>query len=345
MPAEVLGGAGWEAWAVAAALVGALGVYALLGGADFGGGVMDLLARGPRRDAQRALIASAIGPVWEANHVWLILAAVLLFSAFPAAFAALTTALHVPLTLFLLGVVARGAAFTFRAYWPPGAPARVAWGPLFSGASVLAPLTLGCMVGALASGAVGDGREGLSGAWHAPFALACGLFALALFSFLAACYLHAEAPAGPLREDFRARALGLAGAVALLAAAVLGLARGGAPEVWAGLTAGGPAFALQVATALAAAGAWAGLLLRRPRLARAAAAGQVALIVLGWAAAQAPYLVVPGHTVAGSAAHPDVLRVLLVALALGGLLLGPSLWALFRVFRPGTAAGGGGTHG
>src|SRR5436305_9351259 len=101
--------------ALAAAIGVALCLYFLFGGADFGGGVWDLLASGPRAAAQRRAIAAAIGPVWEANHVWLILVIVVLFTGFPAAFAAISVALHIPLTLFLVGVVLRGSAFAFRA--------------------------------------------------------------------------------------------------------------------------------------------------------------------------------------------------------------------------------------
>src|SRR5687768_10037530 len=97
--------------ALAAVLLAALVLYALSGGADFGGGVWDLLARGPRAAAQREQIAHAIGPIWEANHVWLILVVVVLFAAFPPAFAAIATVLHVPLTLMLIGIVLRGSAF------------------------------------------------------------------------------------------------------------------------------------------------------------------------------------------------------------------------------------------
>src|SRR5207247_3294027 len=97
-------------------IVGSLTGYARLGGADFGGVVWDLLARGPRRERQRHLIAEAIGPVWEANHVWLILAIVLLFTCFPPAFARLGTLLHIPLSLVLIGIVLRGSAFTFWRY-------------------------------------------------------------------------------------------------------------------------------------------------------------------------------------------------------------------------------------
>src|SRR5512132_2447517 len=124
----------------AGCILGSLVLYALFGGADFGGGVWDLLASGPRRAEQRALIERAIGPIWEANHVWLILVVVLLFAAFPPAFAAISIALHVPLTLFLVGVVFRGSAFTFRAYDDRGDHRQKRWGLLFSLASVASPI-------------------------------------------------------------------------------------------------------------------------------------------------------------------------------------------------------------
>jgi len=101
---------------VALLIMVALTVYVLMAGADFGGGVWDLLAGGPRRQAQRALVADAITPIWEANHVWLIFVVVLLFTCFPPAFARLAVDLHIPLMLMLIGIVLRGAAFTFRAY-------------------------------------------------------------------------------------------------------------------------------------------------------------------------------------------------------------------------------------
>ena len=99
---------------LAGVILVALTAYVLLGGADFGGGIWDLLADGPRKTRQRELIAHAIGPVWEANHVWVILAMVLLFTCFPRAFARIAIALHVPLTLMLIGIVLRGSAFVFQ---------------------------------------------------------------------------------------------------------------------------------------------------------------------------------------------------------------------------------------
>ncbi|GHG79981.1 cytochrome d ubiquinol oxidase subunit II [Comamonas sp. JC664] len=320
------------------AVAGTFVLYALFGGADFGGGVWDLLASGPRKAEQRALIARAIGPVWEVNHIWLIVGMVLLFAGFPRAFAVLSVALHVPLTLLLLGIVFRGAAFTFRAYDTRGDAVQRRWGLVFSGASVFAPLLLGMCVGAVVGGTVRvEGRVVTSGffaSWLTPFAWAVGALALCLFAFLAAVYLTHEAPSTALREDFRRRALGSGVAVFLSALAVLLLARDGAPRVWEGLLRSPFALALHVGTAVAAVASFGLLWTRRFRWARVAAALQAGLIVLGWAASQHPYLVVPDVTLQSAAASPGAQRLLLVALGVGTAIVVPSLVLLFRVFRP-----------
>jgi len=332
------------ALAVAAAALLSLVAYALLGGADLGGGLWDLLASGPRRREQRDLVEHAIGPIWEANHVWLILVLVVLFTGFPAAFAAISTTLFVPLTVLLLGIVLRGAAFTFRAYGEAGDAVQRRWGLVFSAASVLAPLMLGATVGALASGQLRLGAEGepLGGpmAWLSPFSAATGLLALSLFGFLAAVYLTLEA-SGPLRDDFRRRAIGAGGATFVTALAAAALSLREAPLLFAGLTARPWSLPLHAATGLAALGAFWALFTGRFRAARLLAAAQVALIVLGWGASQYPYLVVPDVTLASAAAPPRTLALLLLALGLGALTLIPSLWLLFRVFK-GTGRGVGG---
>ncbi len=325
-PADLLG----------AVILVALVAYALLGGADFGGGIWDLLASGPRRREQRALVERAIGPIWEANHVWLILVVVVLFTAFPMAFGAISTALFVPLVLLLVGIVLRGAAFTFRTYDRQDDPVQMRWGLVFSMSSVLAPLMLGIAVGALASGRLRVGPDGtaVSDALAAvsPFTIATGLFACALFAFLAASYLAVEA-AGPLREDFRWRAIATGIAVFLGAVAAAALSRREAPVVFRGLTARGWSAPFHVATGAAALTAFAGLLVRRLRLARFAAALQVALIIVGWGASQYPYLVVPDVTLASASAPRSVQLLLLAALAAGATTLFPSLYLLFRVFK------------
>jgi cytochrome d ubiquinol oxidase subunit II len=318
---------------LAGALLAALVLYVLLGGADFGGGVWDLLASGPRKAEQRALVEQAIGPIWEANHVWLILAVVLLFTGFPSAFAALSIDLFVPLVLFLLGIVLRGAAFTFRTYDRPDPRVKVRWGLIFSMSSIIAPIVLGVVVGTIASGrlrAESRGAEPL--AWLSPFPLAVGVLAVALFAFLAATYLAVEAD-GALREDFRRRAIGAGVAVFAAAAVAAVLSSREAPLVFAGLTRRGFSVPLHLATAAAALTAFGALLRKRVRLARAAAALQAALIVAGWGASQYPYLVVPDVTLASAAAPRATLVPVLWALAAGAVLLFPALYLLFRVFK------------
>jgi cytochrome d ubiquinol oxidase subunit II len=132
---------------LAAAVLFTLVAYALFAGADFGAGLWDLLASGPRAERQRETIAHAIGPIWEANHVWLILAVVLTFAAFPSVFATLAVRLHIPLALMLLGIVLRGASFVFRTY--DGEHAKRRWGRRFAAASAVTPLLLGVIVGAI----------------------------------------------------------------------------------------------------------------------------------------------------------------------------------------------------
>lgn len=315
-----------------AVILGALVFYVLLGGADFGGGIWDLFASGPRAREQRALVERAIGPIWEANHVWLILVIVVLFTGFPKAFAAISIGLFVPLVVLLVGIVLRGAAFTFRLYDGRDATQK-AWGLAFSVSSVVAPLALGTIVGALASGRarLDDGTAG-GLTWLGPFPLAVGVFAAALFAFVAATYLAVEA-AGALREDFRRRALAAGVTVFVAAAAALVLSARDAPLVFLGLTRRGWSLPFHVATGAAAVLAFWALATRRVELARAAAAAQTALIVLGWGASQYPYVVVPDLTLASASAPARTQELLLLTLAGGAVVLFPCLYLLFRVFK------------
>jgi cytochrome d ubiquinol oxidase subunit II len=333
---------------VAGILVLALNAYIVTGGADFGGGVWDLLATGPRRQAQRALIESQIGPIWEANHVWLVLVVVILFTAFPPAFATLGIVLHVPLSLMLIGIVLRGSSFVFRSYGARGNTSEHRWGRVFAAASIVTPLLLGIIVGAIASGAVGRAAARLPGSaatgappptfttifvapWLAPFPLAMGALALSMFAFLAATYLTVAAHDDTLREDFRRRALGAALAVLVVASVGLAVAHRHAPIVGHALT-GGWALVLPVATALAALIAIYALWTRRWLLARAGAALEVSLILWGWVVAQYPLLIPPSQTLSAAAAPPITLTLLLYALAGGGVILFPALAWLFRLF-------------
>jgi cytochrome d ubiquinol oxidase subunit II len=330
---------------LAAITLVSLTAYVLLGGADFGGGVWDLFAFGPRCDRQRDLVAEAIGPIWEANHVWLVLVVVLLFTCFPPAFAGLSIILHIPLALMLIGIVLRGSAFTFRAYGGEHVARQRQWGHVFAIASVATPILLGIIIGAVASEGAGEAIARVSAApstsftalyiapWLTPFSVGVGVLTLVLFAFLAAVYLTVEAPDDALREDFRRRALAAALAVFVAALGVLLLAHFTAPLVGAGLTTSPWAIPLHIATGIAAIAAIVALWERRYRVARVCAAAQVTLILWGWALAQYPYLVPPTLTIHSAAAPPRTLELALWALAIGAAVLFPSLAYLFRLFK------------
>jgi cytochrome d ubiquinol oxidase subunit II len=317
---------------LAGAVLVALNAYVLLGGADFGGGVWDLLARGPRQRAQRDLVTHAIGPSWEANHVWLILVIVLLFVCFPAAFVRLTVTLNIPLTLVLFGIVLRGSAFVFRSYGGGRDAVQNRWGRVFATASLITPVLLGMAFGAAASGrVVPSGREvpflqAYIAPWTSTFSIQVGALTLVAFAYLAAVYLTVAAPDDALREDFRRRAL-ITGVVVLLIGAPPLLATAPRWEI------------IAAATATAALAMWS-LFTRRFQLARVAAAAQISLVLWGWALAQYPLILPPDLAIEDAAAPALTLRLVAWALGAGFVVLVPSLVYLYRVFdnspdRPG----------
>lgn len=300
----------------------ALVLYFVAGGADFGGGMWDLLASGPRKALQREAVARALGPIWEANHVWLILAVVVLFAGFPRAFQLITTQLHVPLTLFLIGVVFRGSAFVFH---------QRGWGRVFGWASLLSPLFLGMCVAAISSGRI---EEGYFSPWTTPFAIVIGLFAVAQCAFLAAVFLAFETRKDPeLSGDFEARAFLSGVVVGVLAFLALLLSRRGAPMLFEGLTGSPLAMLMHVMTATMAVSALWFLRRRAFELARFSAAVQVALVLGGWMSSQYPFLVVPGLTLENAAGHASARTAIVWALLAGLPVLAPSLWLLFKVFK------------
>jgi cytochrome d ubiquinol oxidase subunit II len=322
---------------IAIVTLASLMIYALMGGADFGGGVWDLLARGPRARRQRDVIADAIAPIWEANHVWLILVVVLLFTAWPKAFGAIMTALHIPLTAMLIGIVLRGTAFVFRKYDSKRDAVQLRWTRIFGISSVFTPFVQGVTLGALTTGQVrfenGMVHTNFFAGWLAPFPFACGVFALVLFAFLAATYLTLDAGQDPeVQNDFRRRAISAEITLAPVAALVFFTSKAGAPEMYRGLTNWWAPFLLAGTTAFALL-ALAALRRRAYQVARAAAIGQVTTILAGWCLAQYPYLLYPDLTVWNSAAPQITLRLLAIALALGALILLPSLFFLFHVFK------------
>ena len=322
---------------IAVVILISLILYALMGGADYGGGMWDLLASGPRADRQRHAIVEAIAPIWEANHVWLILVIVLLFTAFPRAFSVTMIALHIPITAMLIGIVLRGSAFVFRKYDSTEDAVQRRWSTIFGIASFFTPFFQGLTLGALTTGAihfVGDRvTTGFFAGWLTPFALTCGLFALALFAFLAATYMTVDTQDQPdLQNDFRLRALWTQMALIPLAIIVFVTSKYGAPFMYQGLTNWWAPLLLGW-TALSAITAALALWSRRFYLARIAAVAQVTFILLGWGLAQFPHLVTPDVTIQNAAAPESTFKLLLLALGAGVVVLLPSLLYLFQIFK------------
>ncbi|MGY5007101.1 cytochrome d ubiquinol oxidase subunit II [Streptomyces sp. 900105755] len=304
--------------------------YSLLGGADFGAGFWDLTAGGAERGRRpRHLIDTSLGPVWEANHTWLVYCLVFLWSGFPTAFTAITTTLYLPLGIAALGIVLRGAGFAFRKATLRTREQRV-YGAVFAASSVLTPYCFGSIAGAIASGRVPTGGDGDAvGSWLNPTSALGGVLAVLVCAYLAAVYLHAAArqqgdPA--LEHYFRDRALlasVLTGAVSVAGIFVL---RQDAPRLFHQLS--HRALALVVLAALC--GVATVLLLLRDRRTglRMLATAAVALVVLGWGVAQYPYLL-GTHLRIGDAASPDAtLKVTIGVAIVAGLLIFPSVGLL-----------------
>jgi cytochrome bd ubiquinol oxidase subunit II len=322
---------------LAGAILVSLVMYSLLAGADYGAGFWDLMCHGPRRQQQRHLIEQAIGPVWEANHVWLILTIVLLFSGFPDAFGALCVGLAIPLFLVLLGIVLRGCSFVFRAYFTGERRTQLYWGKVFSISSSMTPLFLGILIGSISCDSVvihgGVSENGFLKTWLLPFPIAVGILTVSLFAYLSACYLAADAGSAELKDDFRMRGL-IAGVVSVAMALITYVIAGSsAAGIRQELSSRPAAWLIEVCALGSMIVAFRGLWLRRFQQARIAAAIQVALIVTGWGIAQYPYLIRPGITIANSAAPDNVAAAIDAALGCGAIVLIPSLMVLFTVFK------------
>jgi cytochrome bd ubiquinol oxidase subunit II len=314
----------------------AVTVYALLGGADYGAGVWDLLAGGRHRGRRaRDHITHAIGPVWEANHVWLIFVLVLMWTGFPSAYAAIASTLYAPLTLIALGVIARGAAFAFRkAIEVPWA--QQAFGAAFAFSSLVTPFTLGAAAGAIASGRVPPGlaRGNAVTSWINPTSILSGTFAVVACAFLAASYLACEAEQSRdtvLTGYFRRRALIAGLLTGALSVGGLAVLSADAPRLYAGLS--GRALPLVVAAGLCGAAAMALAWNRRYALLRIAAAAAVAIVLWAWGVAQFPQLLPPGLTIDAAAAPDTTLHATLVCTGIGIVLLIPALVLLLRMPR------------
>jgi cytochrome d ubiquinol oxidase subunit II len=312
------------------ALIG-LAAYVVLGGADFGAGIWHTLLPGERHRRLRDHTYHAMGPVWEANHVWLIFVLVVVWTAYPEAFGAIFSTLYVPLFAAALGVIMRGTCYALRGAVAGAREERIL-GALFGASSALTPFALGAAVGGIASGRVplGNAEGDAIDSWLNPTSVLVGVLAVATSAYLAAVWLSADG-ARARREDlveaFRTRALAagvVAGAVAVAGVFVL---RSDAEPIYDGLTSGAGLGA--VAASVAAGAATLSFVARRRlEVARWLAALAVGTLVAGWALAQQPRFL-PGLTVEQAAAGHDTLVALLVSIGVGAAILVPSLALLF----------------
>jgi cytochrome bd ubiquinol oxidase subunit II len=318
-----------------ALIIAGLTAYAVLGGADFGAGFWDLTAGGAARGARvRGMVERSMSPVWEANHVWLIFVLVVFWTAFPTAFGSVFSTLYVPLGLAAIGIIFRGAAFALRGQAATINEARTL-GATFALSSVITPFCLGAAVGGIASGRipVGNASGHAFSSWLNPTSAVIGALAVLSGAYLAAVYMAGDARrAGlpDLERAFRDRAL-LAGVVnGAVAIGALFVVRDDARPLYDGLTSG-TGLALVIASAVCGVVTLALVWGERFELSRVSAAGAVACITVGWAAAQSPYLL-PGHlTLDQAAASHGVLEAMLISLGVGFVILVPSLALLYRL--------------
>jgi cytochrome d ubiquinol oxidase subunit II len=312
--------------AVAAAMFVGVIAYALFGGADFGSGFYDLTAgSGPQGAELRTLVDHSIGPVWEANHVWLIYVLVMWWTGFPTAFAAAMTTLFIPMMLALAGIVLRGAGFAFRKYAETYAQARL-FGVIFAGSSLITPFFLGAVAGGIASGRVPRGGYGEQfGSWLNPTSLVGGCLAVATSAFLAGVFLTADAARGGrtvLAERMRARTLAVGVLAGLIVFTGLYPIVRDAPTLSHGLR--DRALPLLAMAAVAGAVTLVLIFRRRYRVARVFAAAAVAAVVTGWGVGQYPWILVDQLTINEAAGAPATLAGLLVVVALAVLLILPA---------------------
>lgn len=320
-------------------LLATITLYAIMGGADFGAGVWEFNTALRASEKEREQLYRAIGPVWEANHVWLLFALVMMFSAFPIAFAAISRALWIPLLLALLGIFARGIGFAFRKYAAGAVRQQAVFGAVFAFASTSTPFFFGACAGAIASGIPVTDRGHFTGdhiaVWTRPLPIFCAFFAVGLCSYIAAVFMCRESENDrdeQLSELWRRRALKMGVILGVFSTGGLVLVAREAPELWTGFQSSGLPFVLTSG----AAGLLSMLFVWKSRFVPAAVAASitVATVTLGWGAAQYPVLIPPNLTIASTKAPDSILWAMTIAIAGGAVVLVPSLgWLLFLFKR------------
>jgi cytochrome d ubiquinol oxidase subunit II len=317
---------------VALILMVGITAYALFGGADFGAGFWDLVAGGAERGREpRAVITHAIGPVWEANHVWLIFCLVVLWTAFSEAFASITLTLFVPLSIAALGIVFRGSAFAFRKEVTRTSSQRN-FGAAFAISSVIVPFCMGAVAGAIASGRVPSGGKAGDpvSSWINPTSILGGVLAVTVCAYLAAVYmvLDARRVGTPgMVEYFRRRAVGTAIAAGAIALGGIFVLHAEDTYLFHGLTS--RALPLVILSTLCGLGSLFLLMRANHTGARLLAMGAVATVVLGWGVAQYPYILPTSLKLSAAAAPDATLWSVVIVFVIAAVVILPSLGLLY----------------
>lgn len=319
-------------------LAASLVLYVVFGGADFGAGILEIFPSQLRKERQ-ITINRALAPVWEANHVWLIVAVVILFTGFPVAFAAVTTFFHIPLTIMLLGITFRGCAFTFRFYDPFKDDSHRVYTHLFVASSILCPLSMGWILAGMTSGALntqGSFFDAYVLPWFSAYGFALGLFVMTLFAHLAAVFLIGETQDPSLRRQFSKYVVGTSSAVVISGLLVFAALAASRHTLWAEFFRDvGSLAALLIATALFVPLFW-GIRNQRVQLIRVIAAIQIVCVLGGWLWHQYPTILVTDQgaiTLYDAMAGEATVRTMVIALCVGSLLIFPGLFYLYKTFK------------
>lgn len=316
-------------------------LYVLLGGADFGAGIVEFFLKKGKHEDQREIIGKAIGPIWEANHMWLIIIVVILFMGFPNVYGQVSIFLHIPLTCLLIGIVLRGTAFTFRHYDAIKDDSQKYYNFIFKYSSLWTSFFFGVIAGALTSQRIDPSANDFLSLyvydWLNIFSFAVGLFTVCIFGFLASVYLIGETNGEETKKHF------IETGRSLLIAMVI---TGGLVFLTSELTGAGLtrrfldhpfAIGTIILTTISLPVLWNALKKGKVVLSRLTAGFQVMMVVLTWVVVYSPYIVIfkdgSGLSLYQSAAPAPTINTLAWALLIGSCFILPSLFYLFKVFK------------
>ncbi|SEJ42637.1 cytochrome bd-I ubiquinol oxidase subunit 2 apoprotein [Dyadobacter koreensis] len=316
-------------------------LYLLLGGADFGAGIIELFTSNANKIQTRKTLYEAIGPIWEANHMWLIIAIVILFVGFPTIYSTMSVYLHIPLTIMLLGIIARGTAFTFRHYDAVQDDMQEIYNPIFAYSSFITPFFLGIIAGSAVSGHIDPKAENFMDAyifsWLHWFSVSVGLFTVSICGFLAAVFLIGETDNQHDRKRFelKAKAFNIAAVICGILVFISALIDGIPLIDWVFGNAIG-IIAISAAT-LSLVLLWYLLYKGKSKIIRVLAGFQVTMILLTTTYRHYPNIVILKNggylSLIEHSGHEKTMQALALALLIGSIFILPALFYLIYSFQ------------